>query len=637
MSVTLPEISGPVSGRFPRGKATRQRARGPLWQLKNTADEQELLRHARILFDIAYRNRINLTNSWSEYYSWARGHVASDTKRPKWRSRAKSNYLFSNLFNKTALATDQRPRLAAIPREDGDTELVRTRINPFLRWVWDKTEMETGFMETMAAALLFGTAFIKPSWDPSASNGRGDIVNDWVDPSFIWPDPGATDEQDGEFFWHVQPMALDRIGRLFPQRGHLVEPEDIPLDFFSTADRLRFGRWHVPVDRKPDFRSLPSIISNFIRRGGHQEQELATDIDRAMVYELWVKDDAKLNLEVPDPRDPDGERLIQTESVYPKGRHIVFAGNQLLTPMDDQQSPYENGLFPFVRFRDYLWPNEFWGGGEIEQTKDIQAAMDDIRRTIADHFKTFANGKWIADENSVNDEEVFSNNPLQIIWKRRGSEVRRETGLPLPQGNIDMMAFLQGDMENIAGNNDVNQGRIPERISSGKAIELVTEAANSRVRLTERLAGGSLKRLLYMWVTLGAQHYTTERIVRVSGDPQPGESGERFVGVSGEDLRRGFDYEAAIGSQINRGINRLSVDQAINLFKIGTFDHEEILDAIDHPNKRALLARIKGRKEEILNLANNDPDFAQALGAAIQSAAGNLTGDLGVIPGGAGG
>lgn len=608
----LPSVPGPQAP--PSAKQAKEaRKRGPLFQLKNTADERELVQYGRQLFAIAFQHRQGKTQEWSEWYAWARGQQWRESRRPSWRSRAQSNYIFSNLFSKAALSTDSRPRLVALPREQRDIKLVRTRINPFLRYVWERSEMDEGYMETMAAALLFGTAFVKPYFDPSLMEGLGDICNEWVDPSFIWPDPGACHEQDGEFMFQVQPLSLDRIARLWPDRAHLVQPEDVPYDFFTAADRLRAGSWQTPVNRKPDLRNLPIIGPMF---GKKDAADRLVDIDRALVFELWLKDDKVNRVERIDPRDPEGERLERYEAVYPKGRHIVWAGNVLLTPMDEQESPYENGLWPYVRFRDYLWPNEYWGGGEVEQTKDIQQEMNMMRSRIADHFQTFANGKWIADIGSVADEEVFSNNPQQIIWKRPGSDVRRETGLPLPQGNIDYLAFLQRDMENIGGNTDVNQGRVPERVSSGLAIQEVKEAAQNRVRLTERLARASLKRLAYMWVTLAAQHYSEERIIRVSGEE--GDQ-DRFINVRAKDLKRGFDYEAQVGSEILKGMARLTVNEALSMFEAGIFDEEAVLDTVDVPDKRGILSRIKGRKEEILHLAQTDPDFARALAAAVQA------------------
>jgi hypothetical protein len=601
-------VVGPIGQERGRSRARRP---SPLAQLRGAQSDQAVVKHALDLFRIAFNARQQLSTEWTRQYDWARGQQWEDQRRPSWRSRAKSNYLFANLFSKTALVTDSRPLVRAIPRQPADLPVVTSVINPTLAYLWDRNAMDTGFMETMAGALTIGTWFMKPYWDPSATNGLGEVQTDWVPAWFVWPDPGAVRVNgpgSGEFMFHAEPRSLEEINRLFPHSANRVEPEDIPYDFFSAPNTGRTADPRI-VDRKTLVGVIANAFGGFLPR--KQPAEGYQDIDRALCFELWVKDDTVEEREV---EDESGKRKI-VQARYPHGRHIVFANGVLLS---DGDAPTDSGKFPFVKVKDYLWPGAYWGGGEMEQTIDIQLELNMQRARISDHMNYFTNGQWIIDKGATVEGSHLSNRPGQIVWKKPGTEARRETGLPLPAGMIDYLRVLQADMENIGGNTDVNQGRVPDRISSGLAIQEVKEAAQNRIRLTERLAKESLEELAEFWIEIAATYYEVPRRVRIEnefGEPS-------FVFVRPSQLKRGYDYEATVGSQLLKGQRSYSVAEALALHDRGAIDFEALLEVIDFPQRKDVMARMRGKKEQLLQMVKTDPEFADALIDALKGSGG---------------
>lgn len=603
-----PSFTGPIS----RSAADKQALRtSPLRTLKNAQSDEQVIVSANQLFSIAFRARESLSRDWQRHYNWAKGAQWEDEKRPSWRSKAKSNYLFANLFSKTALVTDSRPNLRANPRQPADLPVVQRIVNPTLDYLWDRNRMDANFMEIMAGALTVGTWFAIPYWDPSYDNGLGEVATSVCPPWFVWPDPGASAVNgpgSGEFLFHVEPRSLEEIARLWPKYADRVQPDTIPYDFFSAPHIGRFADPRI-VDRKGVIGVVSQALQGLFPRRDAPEGDL--DIDRALVFELWVKDDTVEKREV---RTEDGTREV-IQAKYPEGRHIVFAGQTLLS---DGRSPMDSGKFPLVRFKDYLWPGQFWGGGEMEQTIDIQLELNLQRARISDHMNYFTNGQWVIDKGADIETGTISNRPGQVIWKRAGMEARRETGLPLPQGMIDYLRILQLDMENVGGFNDVNQGRVPDRISSGLAIQEVKEAAQNRIRLTERLAKESLEELAEHWIEIAATYYEVPRRVRVEnlyGEPT-------FVRVSAKPLKRGYDYEATVGSQLLKGQKSFTVPEAIALFDRGAIDHEALLEVTDFPQRKDVQTRMRGKKEHLLQLVKTDPEFAEALLDALREGTG---------------
>ena len=603
-----PSEVGPIR----KGPAEKtRRSSGCLRALKTAKSDEQVLASAHELFQIAFRARESLSKEWARQYNWAKGLQWEDERRPSWRSRAKSNYLFANLFSKTALVTDSRPLLRASPRMPADLAVVQKVINPTLSYLWDRNMMDTEFMEIMAGTLTIGSWFAIPYWDPSADNGLGEVATAATPAWFVWPDPAATKINgpgSGEFLFHVEPRSLEEISRLWPARASRVEPESIPYDFFSSPHLARFADPRI-VNRKGVIGIVNQALQGLLPRRDPVEGDY--DIDRALVFELWVKDDTVEEREV---RTEDGvKKTIQAK--YPEGRHIVFCGNQILS---DGRSPMDSGKFPLVRFKDYLWPGQFWGGGEMEQTMDIQLELNLQRARISDHMNYFTNGQWVIDKGADIETGTISNRPGQILWKRAGHEARRETGLPLPQGMIDYLRILQLDMENVGGFNDVNQGRVPDRISSGLAIQEVKEAAQNRIRLTERLAKESLEELAEHWIEIAATYYEIPRRVRVDnlyGEPT-------FVRVSSSQLKRGYDYEATVGSQLLKGQRSFTVPEAIALYDRGAIDQEALLEVTDFPQRKDVQSRMRGKKEQLIHLVKSDPEFAEALLDALREGTG---------------
>jgi hypothetical protein len=71
-----------------------------------------------------------------------------------------------------------------------------------------------------------------------------------------------------------------------------------------------------------------------------------------------------------------------------------------------------------------------------------------------------------------------------------------------------------------SGIHDVTQGRKPTGVTAAEAINQLQEAAQTRIRIKERMLQTSLVQLGYMVVSRMLQYYTLPRVVKISGQQE---------------------------------------------------------------------------------------------------------------------
>ena len=197
---------------------------------------------------------------------------------------------------------------------------------------------------------------------------------------------------------------------------------------------------------------------------------------------------------------------------YPKGRRIIIAGETLLS---DGENPYDDGKFPFIMFKCYDLEDSFWGMGEVEQLIKPQKHADNLTNQIIDNARLTANCQWIKDKNAGIEQGKLTNRPGLIVTKNPGTEVRREQPPSIPAYVQNTVEMLKRDIEVISGVFDITRGERPASITSGVAINQLTQSAQSRIKLKMKYLENSLAELGSMWVNRIIQFWKLPRQLRV--------------------------------------------------------------------------------------------------------------------------
>ena len=95
------------------------------------------------------------------------------------------------------------------------------------------------------------------------------------------------------------------------------------------------------------------------------------------------------------------------------------------------------------------------------------------------------NSIWVLDADSGVKRHQLTNQPGLVIYKRPGTDVRREPGPPIPQYMFENISVLEKEAEFVSGVQGVVTGNKPGSVTAGTAIAELIERA--MVRIKEKL------------------------------------------------------------------------------------------------------------------------------------------------------
>ena len=319
--------------------------------------------------------------------------------------------------------------------------------------------------------------------------------------------------------------------------------------------------------------------------------------------------------------EEEGQIIEEKEMKYPNGRRIIIAGDVLLA---DSENPYQDGKFPFVVFKNYDLPDRFWGMGEIEQIMKPQKNADDLTNQVLDNAKLTANCQWVKDKNCGIAHGTLTNRPGLIITKNPGTEVRREQPPSIPAYVQQTIEMLKRDIEIVSGVFDITRGERPNSITSGVAIQQLTQSAQSRIKLKMKYLENALAELGSLWVNRIIQYWKLPRQLRVmvsSKDFQQATQdmitqGQQFsvqapingqvpifTSLSGEEIDGDWDISVVGGSTmpVNKNVRLqqlISLSQTVAEDGLPMVDRQTLLENSELPNVEEIIARFDAIKQQ---------------------------------------
>lgn len=287
--------------------------------------------------------------------------------------------------------------------------------------------------------LKYGDAFWKVCWDMSrqfagAADG-GDVRVEDVDPREIYPDPAATELQQGEYLFHVYPMQPRKVLRAF------------------GADIARLGE--------------------------NAEQLLQTEGGEGFRAGADCPEICEFYYRTPE----DGIAL----SVFVCGREVRHV------PDFWTRTGAQNKRFPFVQYWRIRDERSIWNLSELEQVLPLLDAAD-RELCMAEKNRAFmANDMLVVEEDALAEGCELTNEPGAILTMRHGrfDRVRRLSGLSSHAESTAMMEHYTAMIERTVGNFDSALGEEPERVVTASGIALLNARADARraIKRADRLLG----------------------------------------------------------------------------------------------------------------------------------------------------
>lgn len=585
-----------------------------------TAEEKKAIKLAQRLFDKAKKFRTKYDARWLDYYRMWRGKQWKEA-RPSYRHSEVINMIFQNIQGQVPLITDSKPRFEFLPEDPTDRELSEI-LNHVAESDWTKNNWLFDVTESIYDGHIYGTGLGCVDFDAKKNYGVGDIVIKSADPFYFFPAPKARDcNKDCRYIVYAEPVDLEDLRREYPEHKSHFKPDLVDL-LQGERQNLAQTRYKSPVDQK----TLVEGDSGYEPDGG----------DSALKITLYMCDE---DFEEKEKRDTDiatGEIRVEYEQrlKYPKGRKIVVAGGVLLS---DGENPYDDGLFPYARFVNYIDPREFWGISEVEQLESPQKIFNKLVSFALDVLTLMGNPIWVVDTSSGVDTDNLFNRPGLVVEKEPGSEVRREEGVQLQPYVLQMIDRMKSWFDDVGGSNDVSQSSTRGGVTAASGIEAIQEAAKTRIRQKSRNLDVFLQNLGQLYMSRVFQFRSAPQIVRITNNPNAqqyfkfhvqevvGPDGQPMLKDNGDPMRKvvvqpflqndmgqvsvgeikeypvqgSFDVRVSTGSSLPFA-KAERAGLAFKLFQAQAIDEPELLKAVEFPNWEAVWDRVKARKQELM-------------------------------------
>ena len=579
-------------------------------------DDKKTIAKVYKLLQKAKKYRQKYDEKWLDYYKFFRGRQWKES-RPSYRNSEAINFIFQTIQSIVPIMTDSRPKFDFIPRNPQDTELAKI-LSDLAGADWDKHNWSYQLVEGLYDAHFYGTGFWEMCFDPNDEYGLGNVCMRSREPFYTFPDPSMKDinDRDGEYFIYAEPVDVSKVKKKYPDKKEFLSADMIDLPQGDKTD-LSEVRYKSPTDNK-------TIIEGSSAYDAYARDQVL------LITCYWKCDD--FDEEETVTRDENGlEQKSYTQKLkYPNGRRTVCANGVLL---EDGPNPYDDGLFPYAKYNNYVLPREFWGISEVEQLQSPQKIFNKLISFSLDVLTLMGNPIWIVDDTSnVSSEQLF-NRPGLVVEKARGSEVRREEGVQLQPFVFQLMDRVKSYVDNISGASEVSRGIRPEGVTAASAITALQESSQTRLRLKSRNLDTTLGQLGRLYINRVFQFYTVPRVFRITDDknvsqyfkmhvseePVAGQDGQptgetkRIMNVrpivpdaqgqfaESMDVKQfavsaDFDVKVTTGSALPFAKMERS-DLAFKLYQAQAIDQEELLKAVDYPNYEAVLQRLQERQQ----------------------------------------
>lgn len=498
------------------------------------------------------------------------------------------NYFKAHIEGLVGDITDKPVDIQVKAREAGDEDVAR-KMNNCAKYVWYINRGDRKLEFAARRGVLHGPLIAKVYWDNAWEGGPGNpFVGNvrWfvVPPPNLFVDPRvkATEErviQQAEFLMYTVRRSLSYIRNAYPDQGGRV-----------TADT---------------YASYVTTLSD------NEETYVDNDDAEALVIEYWYRGEPRA------PEFPAGDREVTPQSGWV--HKAVVAGNVLL-----EHRTYVYPWYPFVM--EWIYPSDesIYGYGDGYDVLLPQLIINKLNELSIEGAAIQSHGNWVTEVGNIQQKSQFQK------YAQMGGSILPVADIGrtqrVPGGNVPTTLFahyrqeLQA-METICGRYDVAQGRTPRNIQAASAIALLLQQSGGRVRQRARAVSSFVEQIIKMVVDLIGMNYTVDRIIRVEGE----NGAVSWETVSPQDLLRTktwydpltgqqhmetyvpeMDVEVTAGTETPTSRVYYS-ELAMQLYQQGIIDDEALLDTLQFPRWREILARKKAAAQQAQAAPQSSP------------------------------
>lgn len=492
------------------------------------------------------------------------------------------------------------------PRTSDDFESCELRkgVTKYIMDNCDYNDVESAvFMDGIIGGIGWFHVFY--DWDYTAMEGEIDIER--ISPFDIYTDPEARkpDYSDAKFLCRAKWVDKDELCDIYPEHA-----DDILSEF----------RRYDMDEKEADMVGTEPLWYN-------------RDLKKVRLIECWYKErEMQTRYMMADGTISDVPPPIPTVIASPfqvpvdKVRLAVIMGDIKLEEMD---SPYQHGFFPFVPFTLYHYGEGDVPCGVVRDVKDPQREINKKRSQILHILNTQGNSGLITETTAMTEEQQeryrkYGSKPGAIIEVNDGTlaggRIREIQPSAPPVGLIQSAQESEADIPKITGINESMLG-ISSPQQSGRAIELNQRQAVTNIApFFDNLRKSKRAIVQQLWGYKGhkgliPQYYTEEKVFRIVGktgeeqfvtvnqqvqvqDPQTGQ----LITTVLNDLSQG-NYDVIISDtpysvSQRQGQFWALVDAVSKLGLPASIIFDKLIELSDIPDKQEIIQRLQSQQQQ---------------------------------------
>jgi hypothetical protein len=491
-------------------------------------------------------NRITHEGIWMTNIAYALGfdsvYYDPNTKAFKPTDRS-INYLRRNRIHENLILPAAQNRLARLckipPRfdvkpnspDEDDREAARLGMEVILG-VWDKQKVDHKRLENGMWLQECGSAFMGVSWDPTLGDElydddtgecvgyEGDIRVDVVPAFEFFPDPLANSMDDLRFCFRAKVRKLEYFRNQYPDRGHLVQSENVWL--LSQQYQLRIN-------------SLNNVgpTSSSIQQ---QSEHTATEVEYCEARSLK----------------------------YPQGRMVVMANGVIL-----EDKPLPIGEIPYAKFDDIMVAGKFYGEACITHARPLQDQYNRVLARRSEWANKFIAGKYMAARGHALSQEALNDQSGEVVEYDlvAGTEPKPMATPTLPQYAYEESKDLKNSVFEVFGLSEVSRGQLPSAGIPAVGMQLLLEQDETRVGIETEQHEHAFADIGRFILKHAGRMYKTERKLKTKGKNLE----YQIKLFTGDDLCHNYDVSVVRGSMVptSKYLKRQEILNAMNLGLLG--------------------------------------------------------------------
>ncbi|NPV80807.1 MAG: hypothetical protein HPY52_11105 [Firmicutes bacterium] len=492
----------------------------------NASDDKRTLDMVMRRFQRADDDRAHRVDGWREYYRLYRSFV------DKQKVDGRANLFIPETFSAVETIVPRiieaifqaSPVVTVLPRGPEDVKKTKPA-EMLLDYQFDRSELVDRFEQMVKECLIYGTAIGKVRWrvQTKVTKRRQPVqipllrvrvgwrtvevpIVLYDDPTFepidlmdFWIDPDATSIDQARYVIHRSRADMDELLE--------AERQGIYHNIAAIAEGENDGT-------SPPQRERLSVVG---LGSGEQYDEDAKPVE---LLEYWEDD------------------------------RIVTVANRSVV-IRDEPNPYWHGRKPFVAIRDVIVPHEFYGIGEVEVIKYLQAELNTTRNQRIDNVSLIINRMWKILRGADIDPDQLVSRPGGFVEVNSMTDVEPLEMMDVSASSYNEEQIIKQDIQRSLGVYDFARGQSAPRRATATEVVSLQEVAEIRFRhKIRRMEREGLRKIAEFFLMLDQQFISEDRVLRITEN-----EGFNWVPVRPEDIAGQYDLEPA-GSAVEPLANK---------------------------------------------------------------------------------